>query len=125
MSGLGSGGPGSGKSGSGKPGSDEVAPGELAADTVIGRGTEHVETRVGEQVMMMSIAQGKYYALEASAQRIWDLIETPRTLGALVDELVAEYDVARETCAREVRAFVADLLANGLVVTDPGDGARA
>lgn len=89
---------------------------DLAPETIIGRGADHVETRVGEQTMMMSIAKGKYYALEASAQRIWDLLETPRSVAALVDALLAEYDVSRETCVAQVQRFLADLRENGLIV---------
>lgn len=98
---------------------------DIAEDTLLRRGTAHVETRVGAQTMMMSIEQGKYYAIEASAQRIWDLIETPRTFADLVDALVAEYDVPRAQCAEDTRAFITRLCDNGLIETGPlhGNGA--
>ena len=89
---------------------------DLTTDTVIRRGSDHVETRVGDQTMMMSIAQGKYYALEATAQRIWELIEQPRSIGEITDRLASEFEVERERCAAEVRAFVDQLIRNGLAV---------
>ena len=89
---------------------------DLTTDTVIRRGSDHVETRVGDQTMMMSIAQGKYYALQATAQRIWELIEQPRSVGEITERLVAEYDIERERCAAEVRGFVDELIRNGLAV---------
>lgn len=95
---------------------------ELTPDTVVARGAEHVETRVGDQTMMMSIARGKYYALEATAQRIWELIETPRSLGEIADRLAQEYKVDSERCAAEVERFVARLMENGLAVR-AGDAA--
>ena len=93
---------------------------ELSQTTVIGRGSDHVETKVGDQTMMMSVSQGKYFALEETAQRIWELIEEPRSVGQIVEALVAEYDVPEQQCAAEVEGFLADLLGNGLAV-DTGD----
>ena len=89
---------------------------KLSQSTIIGRGSDHVETKVGGQTMMMSVSQGKYYALEATAQRIWELIETPQPLSAIVDNMTREYDVAPEDCAAQVQAFVAQLMDNGLAV---------
>lgn len=89
---------------------------ELTQGTVIRRGTEHVETRVGDQTMMMSVARGKYYALDATGQRIWELIERPRSLAEITDTLVAEYDVGPDRCAAEVERFAARLLGDGLAV---------
>ena len=89
---------------------------ELTLDTVVGRGSEHVETRVGTQTMMMSVDQGKYYSVDASANRVWELLDQPRAVRALVDQLLHEYDVDRDTCQAQVLSFVRDLLDNGLVV---------
>lgn len=94
----------------------------FSATTVIRRGQDHVETRVGDQTMMMSVAHGKYYALEAVAQRIWDLLEEPATVDALVDALVAEYDVPRAQCAADVATFLTDLEGNGLIEAERPDG---
>ena len=89
---------------------------ELNPKTVITRGSSHVETKVAGQTMMMDIGQGKYYALEATAQRIWELIEQPRAIGEVVDSLTSEYDVTHETCTAEVLHFAGELMANGLAV---------
>ena len=56
---------------------------ELSLHAVVVRGSEHVETRVGDQTLMMSIEHGKYYSVDATAGRIWDLIERPIALRPL------------------------------------------
>jgi hypothetical protein len=93
---------------------------ELSLQSLIGRGAEHVETRMGDQTLMMSIEQGKYYAVDATASRIWDLIEHPRSLQDVVDTLVAEYDVGADECERQVKTFVGELINNGLAVEHKG-----
>ncbi len=90
----------------------------------ITRGTAHVETQVetdgGAQTLMMSIQQGNYYALESTAQRIWELTGSPVEVSRIVDTLVAEYDVSRSDCEGEVLAFLDDLARHELIVRVEG-----
>jgi hypothetical protein len=92
----------------------------LSLQSMIGRGAEHVETRIGDQTLMMSVDQGKYYSVDATAGRIWDLIEHPRSIKGIVDLLTEEYDVSAEDCEHQVKAFVGELIANGLAVEHEG-----
>lgn len=89
--------------------------GSIGLDTVVSRGAGHVETRMGEQTVMMSIDQGKYFALEASGQRIWEMMDQPIRVDALIDRLTQEYDVPRERCRAEVLGFLEDLRRHGLL----------
>lgn len=88
----------------------------LSLKTVVSRGSEHVETRVGDQTMMMSIAQGSYFSVDATAARIWDLIEAPVALSDVVSKLMSEYEVSEQQCSEQVLDFVEQLIANGLAV---------
>ena len=97
---------------------------QLTPNTVIGRGTDFVATKVGTQTMMMSVSAGKYFAVAETAQRIWDLLETPHSITEIVEALKAEYDVEREVCLAEVTEFADDLLEHGLVTEHP-DGQAA
>lgn len=97
---------------------------QLSASTVIGRGSDFVATKVGEQTMMMSISAGKYFAVAETAQRIWELLEQPRSIEDIVGHLCKEYDVTEAACLEQVQGFADDLLANGLV-TKVGDGQAA
>ncbi len=87
---------------------------QIGLDSVVARGAEHVEAQMGGQTVMMSIERGKYFALEGTAQRIWELMAEPVRVGEIVDRLVEEYDIDRERCTAEVLAFVNELMANGL-----------
>jgi len=87
---------------------------EIFADTVVSRGSEHVEAEMAGQTVMMSIRRGKYFAVEGTGQRIWELIAEPRPVGEIIERLLEEYDIDREACSREVEGFVAELLKNGL-----------
>lgn len=93
---------------------------DLSLNSVIGRGSEHVETRSGNQTLMMSVEHGKYYSVDATALRIWELIEHPISIGSVVEALIAEYEVDDGECERNVKAFLGELIANGLAVEHEG-----
>ena len=89
----------------------------VSLSTIVRRGEEHVETRAGEQIMMMSVAQGNYYVLGGTAERIWEMIEKgPVAIETIVNRLLDEFDVDRDTCEEQVLSFVRSLLDDGLAV---------
>jgi len=91
----------------------------LTLDNIVTRGSEHVETEVGGQVLMMSLEQGKYFALDQTARRIWQLVAEPVPLWQVVETLLGEYEVEAERCEAEVLGFAGRLLSNGLIVLVP------
>lgn len=72
-----------------------------------------------DTLLMMSVTQGRYYGLQGVGGRIWELLEQPTTEAALVERLVAEYEVAPEVCAEQVAAFLQGLRERRLLVDLP------
>ncbi|MBD2872156.1 lasso peptide biosynthesis PqqD family chaperone [Paenibacillus arenilitoris] len=68
----------------------------------------------GEKVML-SIENGKYYNLGQIGGRVWELIESPASIQDVVDRLVTEYVIEPEECQRQVRRFLQQLKAEGLI----------
>ena len=92
--------------------------GLTAASTVVAS-REQVSTDLGGEAVILGLQDGIYYGLEAVGARIWTLIQEPRTLGAVRDAILSDYDVDTESCECDVRALVADLIDRGLAeVTD-------
>ena len=76
---------------------------------MIHRKGDWLAARVDDELVMMSAAKGNYIGLSEVGARIWELIETPRTIESLCDALVAEYEVDPTTCRAEVDSFLATL----------------
>ena len=89
---------------------------KIGLETIVARGTEHVETQMAGQTVMMSIQRGKYFALDGTGQHIWECLGEPVSIGHIVDRLVGEYDIDSDQCATEVIAFVGELIKSGLTV---------
>ena len=64
---------------------------------------------LGDTVMMMDVDEGRYYELDPVGARIWALVESGPTVAEVCEALVAEYDVALDTCRDEVLEFMVKL----------------
>ena len=84
--------------------------------TVLSRRSGLMAADMNGSAVMMDIMTGKYYNLGQVGGRIWELLEEPMTLSALVEKLTAEYDVSADQCRADIAPFLAKLLKSGLLV---------
>lgn len=76
-----------------------------------------ISSKIEEELVLLSTEAGFYYSLDPIGSRIWELLsEKPSSLEKLVDELIEEYDVGRETCIRDVKEFIEEMAAKKLIV---------
>ncbi len=70
-----------------------------------------------DQVVVVDARTREVHVLNATAARIWNLLETDSTLGALMNELAREFDFeAVGAVEDEVEAFLKELVEKGLTV---------
>lgn len=78
---------------------------------------EHVMVRqVGDESVMLDLASGTYFGLDAIGARVWQLLVEGRTLAETCDAMLEEYEVSREELERDVADLVEQLAAQGLLV---------
>jgi Coenzyme PQQ synthesis protein D (PqqD) len=88
----------------------------IELDTTLTRSDDILQAPVGsEETVMMNVTAGRYYGLNAVASRIWELLETPKTIAQLCAQICEEFEVDTQTCETEVLIFVRDLILNGIV----------
>jgi hypothetical protein len=88
----------------------------LGLDTVLRRNGEILHASVStEEAVMMSVAAGKYYGLNSVGARIWELLETPKSIAQLCAQIEDEFEVDAATCETTVLKFAGDLVDNGIV----------
>ncbi|MFD0697812.1 lasso peptide biosynthesis PqqD family chaperone [Paenibacillus sp. GCM10027628] len=82
--------------------------------TIIQNEGNYVSNMDGEKVML-SIASGKYYNLGSTGGRIWELCESPVSVGQIVASLEAEYNIETSQCEEHVLSFLDLLSKEGLI----------
>lgn len=76
----------------------------------------HVMARqVGEESVMLDLANGMYFGLDPVGARIWQLLQEGKTIAETCDAMMLEYEVSRERIEGDVAALVDQLVANGLI----------
>ena len=87
----------------------------LPSDAVAVVSADQLSTRLGDEIVILGLRDSVYYGLSDVGARIWDLIQTRRTLGEIVSVLLEEYDVCREEAAAGVDQLIKELETRGLV----------
>jgi len=71
--------------------------------------------QVGEETVILDLAEGTYYGLNPVGARIWAELAEGRTLGEACAALLDEYDVEAARLERDVSALADALASRGLV----------
>lgn len=88
-------------------------------DFLISRRGELLTAMVNEELVGLDLDAGAYFSFNPTAQRVWALIEQPRSLTSICDELQEEFDVEPDSCATEVLGLLRQLESDGLVSLEP------
>lgn len=78
-------------------------------ETIVSQNSSIIATDLNDEVMMMSIERGEYYAVEPVGAYIWHLIKEPTSIEEVCEKLMTEFKVDFETCQRDVYAFIKKL----------------
>lgn len=78
-----------------------------------------LEAEVDGEIIGLHVEQGSCYGFNATATRVWQLIEQPTTTNDLCDALIGEYGVSREVCQSELETLLDELDRSGLVEMQP------
>jgi hypothetical protein len=74
---------------------------------------------VGEGVLVMDVEIGKYFSMNETASEIWRMLERPITLGKMVEQLRARFDIDADACCAKVTCFVDGLVDRRIVTVLP------
>jgi hypothetical protein len=91
----------------------------MDADTRVVAARDQVSVDVEGEAVILSLADGVYYGLDAVGARVWTLLEEPRTVGELRDAVVAEWEVDAPTAERDLLALLDALADRGLLEVRP------
>jgi hypothetical protein len=88
-------------------------------DLLVQRGAGLIEAEVDGELVALHVDNGTCYGFNATATRIWAMIEEPKKLSELRDALTAEYDVEPDECEAQLLDLLKDLEGDGLLELRP------
>jgi len=82
----------------------------LTDTTIAARADNKVAAEIGDETVILDIESGYYFQLNVTGARIWSLLESPLSIGALCEKLQTAFEIDADTCRSEVIAFVETML---------------
>jgi hypothetical protein len=86
--------------------------------TIVAAHKRQLSTTLAGEVVILDVDRGEYFGLDGVGTVVWHMLQTPCRLADLVDRIVSEYDVSRETAEEDLHGLLADLAARGLIEID-------
>jgi hypothetical protein len=70
---------------------------------------DQVSSDLAGEAVILNLKSGVYYGLNEVGARIWQLLQEPRTVAAIRDTLLEEYEIDRDGCDRDLLALLQEL----------------
>jgi hypothetical protein len=94
---------------------------KLSGSTIVTVNKDYVYCNVEDEMVLLGMEDGIYYGLNPVGAFIWEQIKEPKTIDAVKDAILAEYDVEKGECENDLMILLQELAEKGLVVVGDGD----
>jgi hypothetical protein len=81
----------------------------MMTETLWQRTDQWVGTEVEDSFVMINLETGTYLTLNATANAVWDVLETPQTQEAVEAALLDRFDVVPADCMTAVTSLLAKM----------------
>jgi perosamine synthetase len=88
---------------------------KLLRASIIQVASEQVSCDLAGESVILSLKSGQYFGLNEVGARIWNLIQEPKTVGAVLDAVLEEYDVALDQLERDLFALLEEMANKELI----------
>ncbi|GIW21840.1 MAG: hypothetical protein KatS3mg068_0847 [Candidatus Sericytochromatia bacterium] len=81
----------------------------ISYNSIIHVNCNFISSEVDNELFLMSLENNAYYGLEDVGKRIFEIIQKPISFLEIVEILLNEYDIDKETCINDLREFLLNL----------------
>ena len=78
---------------------------------------DQVSNDLNGETIILNLKTSEYYGMDGTGARIWNLLQTPRTVIEIRDALLEAYDIESERCERDLLSLLQELVDVGLIET--------
>jgi hypothetical protein len=76
-----------------------------------------IQSRVGDEVVMLDVESGYYFGLNSVASVIWDMMKEKIELNTLVENLMKEFEVDKATCELDTVELLEEMKGKKIIRT--------
>ena len=82
---------------------------------VVRNETNFIANPIGDEIIILNIETGNYLGLNSVGSAIWDYLITPHSVAEIIDILMAEFDIDKETCLNQTLQYLEQIYTLGLL----------
>jgi hypothetical protein len=88
----------------------------ISLDTTVVASDKQVAADLEDEVVILSLAEGEYFGLNAVAAKIWAAIQSPSSVAEVRDHLLREYpDAEPEQCTEDTMELLEEMLQASII----------
>jgi hypothetical protein len=95
----------------------------VSSSSIVVASRDQVSSDLAGEAVILNLASGMYYGLDEVGAQVWSLIQEPRSVDAIRDTILEEYEVEPDRCERDLLALLQELEAAELIEVTDGTGA--
>src|SRR4030095_373357 len=95
--------------------------GDEMSEPVYRRSEKTLVADVGEDIVALDVERSFTYGMTGVTASVWQLLEQPRDLTQICDELLKLYEVDASVCREQVSTLIDEMVAEGLLETAGGE----
>jgi hypothetical protein len=74
-----------------------------------------VQSKIGEEVVMLDMDSGFYFGLNSVASVIWGLLANEIGFESLINQLMTQFDVERSLCETDTKELLSQMLEKNII----------
>jgi len=94
----------------------------LSLDDVLAHAPGVLFRQSGEELVVVLPAEGRFFVLNRTGARVFQMIDGQRTLREIASALSQEYSISPDRAGQDVLALAGKLLERGAVILPPKEG---
>jgi Coenzyme PQQ synthesis protein D (PqqD) len=92
----------------------------ISKNSTVSPAKDQVSCDLAGEAVILDVNSGVYYGLNAVGARVWSLIQEPKTVGAVLEALLEEYDVEPDRCEGDLLSLLEDMASKDLLEIKSG-----
>jgi len=97
-------------------------PTKITIESIVSVAADQVSCELEGEAAILNLTSGAYHGFDPVGLAVWNMIARPIVVGEIVDAMIAQYDVDRARCERDLLALLAKLDERGLIQISDGAG---
>ena len=92
---------------------------KIHTDTIFQKNSEIISSKIDDEVVMMSVEEGKYFGLDPVGSIIWELLDAPSSINMILPQLLDQFETTKEQCEKDCLMFFKDMLKQKTLIIVP------